>query len=65
MKDGALQVGRPHELFTFPSEDTDRRNVWLVTPDGQKFLALVPQDQKPVATSLVIIHNWTALLEKR
>jgi hypothetical protein len=39
------------------------RNRWVVTPDGKKFLAIVPLEQKP-ATTLNVILNWPSLLWK-
>jgi hypothetical protein len=34
-----------------------------VTPDGKKFLAIVPREQK-AATSINVIVNWPSLLRK-
>jgi len=38
------------------------RNRWTVTPDGKRFLAIVPV-QKPT-TTLNVIVNWPSLLRK-
>jgi hypothetical protein len=65
VKNGAIQAGIPHALFAVQLEASMARNRWLVTRDGQKFLALVAQEQKPAATKLGVIYNWPALLEKR
>jgi len=65
VKNGAIQAGIPHALFAVQLEASMARNRWLVTRDGQKFLAPVAQEQKPAATKLGVIYNWPALLEKR
>ena len=64
VKNGAIQAGIPHALFSTPMT-LDGRNGWAVTRDGQRFLVIVPQKQKGAAASLSIIYNWPALLEKR
>jgi Tol biopolymer transport system component len=60
-KDGAPVIGVPHALFETRLSPSGRR--FLVTPDGQKFLAIVPLEKKP-ATSINVIVNWPALLRK-
>jgi Tol biopolymer transport system component len=52
----AVQPGTPTELFTAPSSD------WEPSPDGKKFLFLVPQQQQP--TPLTVVLNWQAALKK-
>ena len=57
----SLQLGSPTALFTLPANAT-----WMdfdVSPDGQKFLAIVPQ-ANPGALPLTVIANWTALLHR-
>jgi Tol biopolymer transport system component len=61
-KDGAIVIGTPHVLFE-TRISVGGRNRWVVTPDGKKFLVIVPLEQKPV-TSLNVILNWPSLLAK-
>jgi hypothetical protein len=52
----AVQPGTPTELFTAPSSD------WEPSPDGKRFLFLVPQQQQPAP--LTVVLNWQAELKK-
>ena len=65
VKNDAIQTGIPHPLFPVQLEQINLRNRWLVTPDGNKFLAVVVRERKPFVANLSVIHNWPALLEKR
>jgi Tol biopolymer transport system component len=60
-KDGAIVRGKPHALFEVRL-GSGGRNRWAVTPDGKRFLAIVPV-QKPT-TTLNVIANWPSLLRK-
>jgi Tol biopolymer transport system component len=61
-KGGAIVAGTPHVLFE-TRISVGGRNRWVVTPDGKRFLVIVPLEQKPV-TSLNVILNWPSLLAK-
>jgi Tol biopolymer transport system component len=60
----AIKAGIPHVLFDFNLAPSGARNRWVVTRDGQKFLAVVAAEQKPVNNFTVIV-NWPSLLPKR
>jgi len=62
---GAIQAGVPHALFSPHLESPGSRNHWLVTSDGKRFLAVIPQKQAAPVVQLSVIYNWPALLEKR
>jgi Tol biopolymer transport system component/tRNA A-37 threonylcarbamoyl transferase component Bud32 len=61
-KEGVIAAGTPHKLFE-ARVGSEGRNRFVVTPDGQRFLAVVPLEQKPI-TSLNVILNWPSLLHK-
>jgi hypothetical protein len=61
-QDGGIIKGTPHRLFEVRLAGAGR-NRWVVTGDGQKFLAMVPVEQKP-ATTLNVVLNWPSLLRK-
>jgi hypothetical protein len=64
VKNGAIEAGIPHPLFEVRLPPGIQRNRWVVTRDGQKFLATVPSEQKPV-NSFTVIVNWPSLLRKQ
>jgi Tol biopolymer transport system component len=61
-KDGAIVHGTPHVLFE-TRLTSGGRNRWVVTPDGKRFLAIVPPEEK-AATTFNVIVNWPSLLRK-
>jgi Tol biopolymer transport system component len=61
-RNGAIVPGRPHVLFETRLTSV-ARNRWVVTPDGKRFLVVVPREQKP-ASSLNVVFNWPSLLRK-
>jgi len=61
-KNGAIVAGVPHVLFETQTS-LGGRNRWVVTPDGKRFLVIVPVAQKP-ATTLNVVVNWPSLLRK-
>jgi Tol biopolymer transport system component/tRNA A-37 threonylcarbamoyl transferase component Bud32 len=61
-KNGASMPGIPHPLFEVRLGVSGRNRI-VVTPDGKKFLAIVPMEQKPANTINVIV-NWPSLLRK-
>jgi serine/threonine protein kinase len=63
-KDHAIHAGIPHPLFEAVMQDVGARNCWVVTRDGQKFLAVVPVNEKR-ADSFRVIVNWPSLVRKR
>ena len=61
-KDGALVHGTPRALFE-TRLNAGGRSRWVVTPDGKKFLTIVPREHK-AATSINVIVNWPSLLRR-
>ena len=64
VKNGSIEPGIPHPLFEVRLPIGVLRNRWLVTPDGKKFPAIVPPEQK-AANGLAVILNWPSLLKKQ
>jgi Tol biopolymer transport system component len=61
---GKFQAGVPHELFEVSPIRLGWRNHYVVSPDGQRFLMLVPAGEaKPEPITVVV--NWPALLKKQ
>src|SRR5215471_3228045 len=60
-KDGAFEQGVPHRLFQVTLTRGGRH--WVRTPDGKKFLVILPPEQKP-SNSFAVILNWPSLLKK-
>jgi hypothetical protein len=58
-----LMLGIPRPLFKVSLPSVRRRNDYVVTPDGQRFLVIVPEQGPPPTPILVL--NWPALLTKR
>ena len=56
-------AGTPRELFVI-GRPRDAYNAYGVTPDGQRFLAIVPEDTA-VAGPATIVLDWAAGLEER
>lgn len=66
VKDGAIQAGIPHALFSVDeglAVFNRPTRAWAVTRDGQKFIVNVPQKQERV-NGFQVILNWTSLLQK-
>jgi hypothetical protein len=59
---GAFTAGIPEPLFAAPLLPGKRRNTFLVTRDGQKFLVLAPVG-KEAMTPMVVILNWRSALK--
>jgi len=59
-----IQIGVPHALFQTKLENATRRNRYLATADGQRFLVLVPEDQREPPGFTVIV-NWPSLLPRK
>ena len=47
-KDHTLQAGIPRVLFEAVMQNSGARNRWAASRDGQKFLVVVPVNEKPV-----------------
>jgi hypothetical protein len=59
----AFDAGVPEPMFAMAIAPTPTRNRYRVAPDGQRFLALVPQaDQSNPPTTVLL--NWSRLLER-
>jgi hypothetical protein len=61
-KNGAIEHGVPHRLFQVTLTGLARTR-WVPTPDGKKFLVILPPEQKPF-NSFTVILNWPLLLKK-
>jgi hypothetical protein len=56
---GALKAGVPHKLFHIsPQLAGAVRNVWDVSPDGQRFLINSTQQASNASVPLTVIVNW-------
>ena len=62
LKSNIITAGIPRALFAVPTP-IGHRNSYVVTPDGQRFLVVVPGQM--LSPSPEIVLNWPALLEKR
>jgi eukaryotic-like serine/threonine-protein kinase len=60
--DGSFSAGVPQPLFTATVQPGPRRNKFIVTRDGQKFLLLSPVGREQVAPMTVVLH-WPAALK--
>jgi eukaryotic-like serine/threonine-protein kinase len=61
---GGFQAGIPKPLFRPQIDQLGLRNSYVVSPDGQRFLMLVPTGEaRPEPITVVI--NWPALLKKQ
>jgi len=62
---GRFQVGTPKLLFkTQLIRPGYSRNIYVVSPDGKRFLMLVPAG-KPGSARITVVVNWLALLKKQ
>jgi Tol biopolymer transport system component len=61
---GAIKAGLPHALFDLRLPGGALRNRFVATPDGKKFLAIAPPEQK-AANSFTVIVNWPSLTKKK
>src|SRR5262245_26317802 len=60
----SFSAGAPVELFKLGAYDrTAFRYAYEVSPDGQKFLALRPEEEAS-ERPLTVVQNWTELLKK-
>ena len=61
---GKFQAGTPVPLFEIPLRPLNVRNRFLLSPDGKKFLFIVPSKTDAIRPITVVL-NWTALLKPR
>jgi eukaryotic-like serine/threonine-protein kinase len=61
-KDGTLDYGTPHLLFTMRANVNSTRNSYVPSRDGQRFLVNMLRDS--VDTPISVVVNWTAELNK-
>ena len=59
----SFQAGIPKELFQAQLATSALRNVYVASPDGQRFLMLVPAGEAK-AEPITVVVNWPALLKK-
>jgi serine/threonine protein kinase len=64
--DGAsLEVGTAQDLFEVPLDNARRRNHYVATPDGQRFLFVTtPKDTALDTTPFVVVQNWQTALTR-
>jgi serine/threonine protein kinase len=59
-----FEAGISKPLFKAPITAAPARNRYVVSPDGQRFLMIVPLEQGK-ASPITVVVNWPALLEKK
>lgn len=62
LRNGTLEVGKTQELFRGVANP--RAYPYDVTPDGQRFVVVRFSSERPNATPLTLVHNWTGLLKR-
>ena len=60
----AFQTGIPKELFEARLTPEQRRNRYIVTADGTRFLMNVLAEQQQERASVRVVLNWPALLKR-
>jgi serine/threonine protein kinase len=59
-----FETGEPKQLFQAQLHYNFRRNQYVVTPDGQRFLLVYPRElEEPLPITVVV--NWPALLKEQ
>jgi serine/threonine protein kinase/Tol biopolymer transport system component len=59
-----FEAGEPKQLFQTQLQESWKRNQYVVTPDGQRFLLVYPREaEKP--SPITVVVNWPALLKKQ
>ena len=64
---GTVDVGTPRQLFSLPdlAMPNPREIGYEPSPDGQRFLVLVPSEQRAdTAQSAIVRINWMSILNK-
>ena len=58
--DDAFRAGPPRELFTVSTIDDVTHATYDVTPDGKRFVVLLPQEDPSVSTTnhVILVLNW-------
>jgi Tol biopolymer transport system component len=59
----SLEVGAPQDLFEVPLDVFGRRNHYVATPDGQRFL-FVTTPKSVDTTPFVVVQNWQTALKR-
>jgi hypothetical protein len=62
VKGTEMLIGAPRRLFGPPL--TNGVSSYDVSPDGQRFLAVLPNEQAAPPEPLTLVLNWTAGLKK-
>jgi hypothetical protein len=58
----SFEAGIPKDLFEVELESINRRNRYVATPDGQRFLFVTaPRSIAPVP--FVVVQNWQSALK--
>jgi eukaryotic-like serine/threonine-protein kinase len=61
---GEFQAGIPKPLFQAQLITGGWRNRYVISPDGQRFLMIVPASEA-ARTPITVVVNWPALLKKQ
>ena len=59
-----FEAGEPIQLFQTQLQESWRRNQYVVTPDGQRFLLVNPREPEK-REPITVVVNWPALLKKQ
>jgi Tol biopolymer transport system component len=63
---GSLQLGASHALFRLPSMESEGKNRFIASRDGQRFLLITTEQARVESlTPFVVIVNWLRLLENK
>jgi eukaryotic-like serine/threonine-protein kinase len=59
----SFEAGIPKELFDVPGTTTGRRNNYVATADGQRFLFVTTPQTVNDATPFIVVQNWQTALK--
>ena len=57
---GSFQAGTPHELFQIPVFYSNNEWAYDVSPDGQRFLVVLPPARQTATFPITLVTNWAA-----
>ena len=64
VKGDKMAIGAPRRLFAPALPLTNGASYYDVSPDGQRFLAVLPNEQAAPPEPPTLVLNWTAALRK-
>ncbi|MGP8247085.1 MAG: TolB family protein [Bryobacteraceae bacterium] len=59
----SFEAGIPRELFDVPNATTGRRNNYVATADGKRFLFVTMKQNADDATPFILVENWQTALK--